>query len=115
MADTEDRIAKLEAQIKALEAKHSELYQQLADARLDQWKGRLEDLEVQARLGAMETNDRVAALVEQARDRWNDAKAQIRGAASTAGDVVETVRGGVERAIDDLRRAILDARGKAKS
>lgn len=116
MADTtDDRIAKLESQIKALEAKQSELYQQLADARLDQWKGRLEDLEVQARLGAMETNDRVTALVEQARDRWTDAKSQLRGATSAAGEVVETVRGGVERAIDDLRQAIIDARSKAKS
>lgn len=115
MADTDDRIARLESQIKDLEAKHTELYKQLADARLDQWKGRVEDLEVQARLGAMETNDRIKALIQQAGDRWNDARSQVRGAASTAGDVVETVRGGVERAIDDLRKAILDARGKAKT
>lgn len=115
MADTNDRITKLESQIEKLEAKQSELYQQLADARLDQWKGRLEDLEVQVRLGAMDTNDRVTALVDQARDRWNDAKTQLRGATSVAGDVVESVRGGVERAIEDLRQAILDARSKAKS
>ncbi|HEX6238350.1 MAG TPA: hypothetical protein VFZ68_14215 [Acidimicrobiales bacterium] len=115
MPDTEDRIAKLESQIKELEAKHTELYKQLADARLDQWKGRLEDLEVQARLGAMETNDRIKALIQQARDRWNDATAQVRGAASTAGDVLETVRGGIERALDDLRQAMLDARSKAKT
>lgn len=114
MAD-DDRIAKLEKQIEKLEARQSELYEQLAEARLDHWKGRLEDLEVQIRLGAMDTNDRIQALVEQARDRWNDAKSQLTGAKSAAVDVVETVRSGVESALDDIRRAIVEARKQTTS
>jgi chromosome segregation ATPase len=94
MTDNE-RIKKLEAQIKKLETKQAELSTELAEARLDQWKGRLEDLEVQAHLGAMDTNDRVVALVQQARDRWNDARGQLGDATSAAGDVVETLRGGI--------------------
>ena len=108
-----ERITKLEAQIERLEARQSELYDQLADARLDQWKGRLEDLEVQARLGAMETNDRVAALMEKARDRWDEARKQLSGATAAATEVVETVRSGFENAIDELRRALLDAKEQA--
>jgi predicted nucleic acid-binding Zn-ribbon protein len=114
MADN-DRIAKLEKQIERLEAKQTELYEQLAEARLDQWKGRLEDLEVQIRLGAMDTNDRVEAVVQKARDRWNDAKSQLTGAKATAADVVETVRSGVENALADIRKAIVDARKQATS
>lgn len=113
MADNDDRIAKLEKKIHALETKQSELYEQLAEARLDQWKGRLEDLEVQAHLGAMDTNDRIANLVQRARDRWDDAKAQLGGATAVASDVAETVRGGLESAIDDVRKAVLDARKQA--
>lgn len=108
-----DRITKLEAQIERLEAKQSELYDQLAEARLDQWKGRLEDLEVQAHLGAMDTNERVAALVQKARARWDEARKQLGGATAVAADVVETVRGGFENAVEDLRRALLDAKEQA--
>lgn len=108
-----ERIKKLEAQIDKLETKQTELYNQLAEARLDQWKGRLEDLEVQAHLGAMDTNDRVTALLQKARDRWDDARRQLSDATAVAGDVLDTVRGGFENALDDVRRALLDARKQA--
>jgi hypothetical protein len=105
-----ERVTKLEAQIADLEAKQTELYNQLAEARLDQWKGRLEDLEVQVHLGAMDTNDRIAALMQKAHDRWDDARKQLSGATATAAGAFETVRGRFESAIDDVRRALLDAR-----
>jgi hypothetical protein len=114
MADT-DHIANLQARIDRLEAKQAELYEQLAEARLDQWKGRLEDLEVQVHLGAMDTNDRIDALVSRARDRWNEAKAQLSGATCVASDVFETVRSGFESALSDIRRALLDAKKQATS
>jgi predicted nucleic acid-binding Zn-ribbon protein len=110
----DDRIAQLQAQIDRLEARQSELYEKLAEARLDQWKGRLEDLEVQVHLGAMDTNDRVNALVEKARERWNEAKSKLGGATSAASDVGETVRKGVESAVEDVRKALLDAKTQAK-
>jgi hypothetical protein len=112
MTDNE-RITRLEEQMDVLEKQYSELYRQLAEARLDQWKARLEDLEIQAHLGAMDTNDRVAALVQKARDRWNDARTHVGGTSAAAGEMLETLRGGVENALDDLRRAILDAKSRA--
>ena len=108
-----ERVTKLEAQITDLEAKQTELYNQLAEARLDQWKGRLEDLELQVHLGAMDSNDRIAALMHKARDRWDDARTQFGGATATAAEAFETVRGGFEAALDDVRRALLDARKQA--
>jgi prefoldin subunit 5 len=109
-----DRIAQLQAQIDRLEAKQTELYEQLAEARLDQWKGRLEDLEVQVHLGAMDSNDRMKALVEKARERWSEAKVKLGGATSVASDVGETVRKGFESAVEDVRKALLDAKAQAK-
>jgi hypothetical protein len=108
-----ERISKLEAQISALETKQDELYDQLAEARLEQWKGRLEDLEVQAHLGAMETDDRVAPLLQKARDRWDEVRRQVDGATAVAGEAFETLRRGFESAIQDVRRALLDARRQA--
>ncbi len=60
----EERIKRLEAQIERLEAKEAEVRQQLMDAQLDQWRARIEDLEVQAHLAGMETSDRIAAARE---------------------------------------------------
>jgi hypothetical protein len=108
-----ERIKKLESQMEDLERTQSELYNQLAEARLDQWKGRLEDLEVQVHLGAMDTNDRVAAGLQKARDRWDDARNQLSGATAVAVEVFDTVRSGVENALDDVRGALLDAKKQA--
>lgn len=110
---TEDRIAKLEAQIDRLEAKQDELRRQLTQAQLDQWHARIEDFEVQAHLGAMETGDRVSTLVQAVRQRWTDAKAQFDAATSTATDAVESARSGIEHALQEVRDAIVDARKHA--
>jgi predicted nucleic acid-binding Zn-ribbon protein len=110
---TDARISKLEAQIDRLEAKEAELRSQLAQAQLDQWYGRIEDLELQAHLGAMDTQDRIRALVAQAREVWQDAKRQVEGTASSASDVAGEVRSRLEGILRDLRRGMVDARPKA--
>lgn len=113
---TEDtRIAELEARIAELSKEQADLRTQLARAQLDQWQGRIEDLEVQMRLGAMETSDRLAPLVEQLRDRWLDARAQVDGATSTAGEVVDSLREGLEQAMRDIRDAVFAARDQVVS
>ena len=66
-------------------------------------------------LGAMDTSDRLAPLVEALRNRYLDAKAQVEGATSTAADVVEQLRSGLEQAMEDIRRAVIDARDQATS
>ncbi len=109
-----ERVTRLEHQIKRLEEKQAELYEQLAQARLDQWKGRLEDLEVQMRLGSMETTDRVTALVQRARQAWDDAEARFGGAAAAAPELLESVRAGFETAMADIRSALMDARQVAQ-
>jgi hypothetical protein len=65
----EDRITGLEAQIRKLQAEQAELRMQLAKAQLDRWRGRIEDLEVQMHLGAMEAGDEPTALMRQLRGK----------------------------------------------
>lgn len=108
----EDRITGLEAQIRKLQAEQAELRKQLARAQLDQWRGRIEDLQIQMHLGAMETSDQLTALMRQLLGRWADARLQFERDISTASDVAETVRSGLENAFDDLRKALLEARIK---
>jgi len=109
---TEDRIAKLEAQIGELHAQQTDLRKQLAKAQLDQWQGRIEDLELQVRLGAMEASDKLTALMDQLRAKWADARRQIEESITTASSVADTVRTGLEKAFDDLRKALLESRNK---
>ena len=109
---TEDRIAKLEAQIGKLQAQQTDLHKQLARAQLDQWQGRIEDLELQVHLGAMEASDKLTALMDQLRAKWADARRQIEESITTASSVADTVRAGLEKAFDDLRKALLESRNK---
>ena len=109
---TEERMAKLEAQIEKLQAKQAELHKQLIRAQIDQWQGRIEDLEVQMHLGAMETNDKLTALMGQLRNRWADARRQFEDATSTASSVADTVRTGLENAFKEVRKALLETKNK---
>jgi chromosome segregation ATPase len=109
---TEDRIAALENLIGKLQAELADLRKQLDKAQIDQWQGRVEDLEVQMHLGAMEASDRLTALMDQLRSRWADARRQFEGGVSTASGVGATVRAGLEKAVEDLRRALLESKNR---
>jgi gas vesicle protein len=109
---TEDRITKLEAHIGELQSELADVRKQLAKAQIDQWQGRIEDLEIQMHLGAMEANDKLTALMDQLRNRWADAKRQFEEGVSTASTVGATMRAGLEKAFEDLRKALLESRNK---
>ena len=109
---TEDRIAKLEAHIDKLQAQQSALREELARAQIDHWKGRIEDLEVQMHLGAVDASDKLNKLMDQLRGRWADARRQVEGRISMASSAGDTVRSGLEDAFEDLRKALLEARSK---
>lgn len=106
--DSEDRIS-------GLEASQDELYKQLAVAQREQWQGRVDDLELQAHLGAMEANDRVQPLLSELRSRWDEARSQLEDAASTAVAVTDTLRAGMELAIRDVRHALLESSKQLRS
>lgn len=112
---TEDRIKQLEAQMEKLQAKQAELRKQLAEAELDQWRGRVDDLEVQAHLASMEVNARLQPLVDKARDRIADARAQVEGNASAASEGIASIRDSLQTAFKDIRKALLETGHKITS
>jgi multidrug resistance efflux pump len=109
---TEDRIKTLEEQIAGLQARQEELSKQLAQAEIDRWQGRIEDLEVQMHLGAMEANDRLNGLLEQVRRRWAEATAQYGGTATVATEGLGAVRSSLQTAYKEIRQALLDTKSK---
>lgn len=108
---TTSRIEQLETRIHELSDQLDATRRQLAEAQLDQWKGRIDDLEVQLNLAKLEASDTMSPVLEQLRNRWLDAQQQLTTAAGAAGDVFGSLRSGVESAFDDLRAAVRDARG----
>ncbi len=112
---SEERIARLEEQIDRLQEKQNELYKQLARAERDQWQGRVDEVELQMHLGAMEANDRVKSVMSQLSTRWAESRAQFDEAASKAVSVRDTMRGGLESALREVRQALIDSRNKLAS
>jgi multidrug resistance efflux pump len=109
---TDERIAHLETQIDDLGAKLAELHQQMTKAQIDQWLGRIEDLEVHMHVGAMETSDKLTALMGHLRSRWTDARQQLDDRASTASSLADTVRTSLENAFAEVRKALLETKDK---
>lgn len=109
MTATDDRITALQTQIDRLEAEQCDLRDRLAEARVEQWQGRMEDLELQTRLASMEVDDKVASLLEDLHARWMELRFQLDRSRAAAVDVVETVKEGAEGAIRTMRDVLQDA------
>lgn len=107
---TDSRIAELELQIGRLQETHAGLREELVQARVQQWQGRIEDLEVQVHLATMDTDERLDRLSGQLRNSWDRTLQQLGDASSTASTVVETVLAGLESAYGEVRDALLESR-----
>lgn len=112
-ADT-GRINALEAQISDLDGQLKDVRHQLARAELDQWRGRIDDLEVQAHLGSLAVKDELDPLIDDLRNRWLDARERVTDGSDTANEVVDALRTGLEQAMAEIRRSVIAARSAAK-
>lgn len=112
---TQDRIKALEEQMESLRAEQVELNRQLAQAEADRWQERIDDLEVQLHLAAMDVNEKVGELLQQLRHSWAVGKAQIERRSSAATEGAEGVRDSLRTAFADIRRAVLETTHKIAS
>lgn len=109
MAET-DRVDELQQQVDRLSEELTSVRRQLQAAELDQWRGRIDDLEVQATLGSMSVRDRLAPVIEELRNTWLDARTKVADGSETASEVTDRLREGMERAMSDIRSAVRDAK-----
>ena len=108
--DNDERITQLETQIERLAERQAELHKELASAQLDHWRGRVDDLEVQLHLAAMDGNERLTALTDELRRRWDTFRVQLDSTSATASDVALTLRAGLEGAYREVRNALLETK-----
>ena len=106
---SEEHINELQGRIAELEDQLSALREELRDNQLDLWKARIDDLEVQLRLGQMEARDDVAPVLDKLRNLLLDARGQVDSASTSARDALRALADGVKDATDRLRNSINDA------
>ena len=105
----------VDARLTALEEQLASLRSELLEGQLDEWKTRIDQLEVQAHLGQMEARDEVEPFLELLRNRLLEARTQIDRMGGAAGDAMSSVSDGVKGAFDDLRQALSDAADRLTS
>lgn len=98
-----ERIEELQAEIIGLRV-------ELARTRIEQWAGRLDDLELQYHLGRMEADERRGTALADVRHRIARARQRAESRGEAAEEAVEAVTSGVEHAFADLREAMVRAR-----
>ncbi|MFN8040518.1 MAG: hypothetical protein U0Q07_14995 [Acidimicrobiales bacterium] len=108
MSDTEE----LKARIADLEQQVAELRAQLYESEIQDWKARIDQLEVQAKLGSMEARDEINPVLERLRNLVLDARAQMEQSQSSVGDAIGSIREGVVNAVRDISQGWDDAISK---
>jgi hypothetical protein len=72
---------------------------------LDEWRGRIDDLLVRADLASKDASEAVCADADAAQNAYLAAKNQLQRIPGDAGANIGSLKSGVEKLIDDLRRA----------
>ncbi|MBC7633368.1 hypothetical protein [Aeromicrobium sp.] len=109
---TDERIVALEKHLHTLQATQVDLNSQLKEARLEQWQGRIDNLELQVHLAAADGSDRLTQMSEKLRSAWARTRVEVEDASSTASSAGETLRAGLQSAYTDVREALLETRSK---
>ena len=76
---------------------------------LDDWRGRIDELLVQANLASKDVSETVRAQANTAQNALLAAKNQLARIPKDAGSNIGSLRSGVEKLIDDIRNAFESA------
>jgi hypothetical protein len=79
------------------------------ERRLDEWRGRIDELLVQADLGSKDVSEEVRTRATAAENAYLAAKSRLREIPGDAGANIGSLRAGVEKLLDDVRQAYEDA------
>jgi len=74
-------------------------------SRLDQWKGRIDELKVQVDLAKLDVRGQAQKQVELAQNACLAAYSKLRDAGHDATESAQTLRQGVEKLLQDVKKA----------
>lgn len=99
----------IEQRIEALEARIAELEEHAAESEIARYRGRLDDLGVQASLARMEARDDVRSTLDRLEGIWSEARRQLDHLRSESSETGRGLTEGLRRAAGDLRSSFDDA------
>lgn len=107
---TDQRVTALEAHLDALHSTQAHLRRELRQTRVDHWQDRIDDIDLQVRLGASDGSERLTQATTKLHATWDQARAELLGASSDAAAAAETLRGRLHAAYTDVRRSLIDTK-----
>ncbi len=104
-----------ERQVDHLSRQVADLTTFMADSQLDQWRARVDDLELQMALGRMELKEEATPKVEELRLKLDEAKDELAKAGDKASEVWTVISGGLRSAFAELKGAFEETKETVKS
>lgn len=109
---TDNRVAALEAHIDTLHTKQADLRRELRKARVDQWQDRIDDLDLQVRLGVSDGGERLTEATRKLQSTWDQVRGELLDASSDAADAADALRDRMQTAYSDVRTSLLDTKNR---
>jgi chromosome segregation ATPase len=91
-----------------------ELYQQKAQAQLDEWKAELEKLKAKASGASADAQLEMKEQIQALEGKFEEGKAKLAEIAEASDDAWESIKEGIESAWSSLKSAFSDAGSKFK-
>ena len=106
---TSDEITALREEISQLNRKVTRLTEMVAESSLDSWRGRIEQLKVQAHLGQMELRDEAESQLERVDDTWMTARHSLDDLGGKVGEAWDELVENLRPALANIRNAFQQA------
>jgi len=99
-----------ERQVDDLSRQVKELTTFMVDGQLDQWKSRIDDLELQMALGRMELKEEAGPKIDELKTKLDEARAELTAAGDKATEVWATLSAGLRSAFAELKDAFVETK-----
>jgi hypothetical protein len=87
-------------------------YEELADAKMKEWDAKIRELQAKAEQAQAEAKIRADKNLKQAYQKKMELEYKLKEIKNAGGEAWESMKGGFEKAADDLKTAFEDARSR---
>lgn len=106
ITDLRANLGTVQADLRTELAESRDSYRDALGDLVSSWRARIDELRVQADLGAMDARDEARAEVDRAERQWEELKARADDFADQAAEATAELRADIRRLVDDLRATL---------
>ena len=100
----------LQARIDQLEQRIDELEKTSVDAHLEEWKAKIDNLQLQASLAKMDGKDEVKSSIDRLNDTWNGVRDRLEKIAGDGRRATDSIANGLRSAGSEIKDSFDQAR-----